>query len=277
MSTAVVFVVLGAGLVHAVWNAMAKSLHDQFASFALLNLGVAIVCWVGWPFVGLPGSDAFPYLVASVGCHVGYELFLMGAYRRADFSQSYPIARGIAPLLVSVAGLVFANEHLSAQGILGIVTIVIGITALAARRGGLGQLHGIAWALATGVAIAVYTVVDGLGVRASHNALRYGVTLFALQSSVWLIGVVARHHRGWWPGTRKAAIGMSGGVLSMAGYLAVLWAQLRAPLGVVSALRETGVLWAALIGAIVFREGRVRRIVLPAGLVVVGIALLSLA
>lgn len=276
MSSTVVVLVLGAGLLHATWNAMAKSLHDQFASFALLNLGVAVVCWVAWPFVGLPRTGAYPYLAGSVVCHVGYELFLMGAYRRTDFSQSYPIARGVAPLLVSVAGLVFASEHLAARGLLGIVGIVVGIISLSARRGeGLGHLRGVYWALATGVAIAVYTVVDGLGVRASHDAIRYAATLFALQSSIWLVGVVARQHRGWWPGARKAAIGMGGGVLSMVGYVVVLWAQIRAPLGAVSALRETGVLWAALIGVVIFREGRLQRIVVPAAVVVAGIALLS--
>lgn len=277
MSATVVLIVLGAGLVHAVWNAMAKSIHDQFASFALLNLGIGVVCWVAWPFVGLPRTGALGYLVASVGCHAGYELFLMGAYRRSDFSQSYPIARGVAPLLVSVAGWWFANEHLGIRGLLGILGVVIGIISLALRRGVAGHRHGVWWALATGVAIAVYTVVDGLGVRASHTALRYGTTLFALESALWLIGVVARPRRRWWPGTRVAVIGMGAGVLSMAGYLAVLWAQLRAPLGVVSALRETGVLWAALIGVVIFHEGRLRRIIVPAGLVVAGIALLSIA
>ncbi|MFZ1062461.1 MAG: DMT family transporter [Acidimicrobiales bacterium] len=277
MNLTVVLVVLGAGLVHALWNAMAKSLHDQFASFALLNLGVALVCWCTWPFVGLPKSKAVVYLAFSVLCHVGYELFLMGAYRRSDFSQSYPIARGIAPLLVSLAGLIFAGEHLSARGLAGVVAIVVGITALALRRSrALGHRQGVYWALATGAAIATYTVVDGLGVRASDDALRYALTLFSLQSTVWLVGVVARQRRGWWPGARRAAVGMAGGVLSMVGYVAVLWAQIRAPLGVVSALRETGVLWAALIGVFVFREGRARRLVLPAIVVAGGIALVSL-
>jgi drug/metabolite transporter (DMT)-like permease len=278
VNTTVVLVVLGAGLVHAVWNAMAKSLHDQFASFALLNLGVALVCWVTWPFVGLPKSAALVYLAFSVLCHIGYELFLMGAYRRTDFSQSYPIARGIAPLLVSLGGLIFAGEHVGARGLIGIVVIVTGIVSLAARRNpAIGQRQGVYWALATGAAIAIYTVVDGLGVRASADALRYALTLFSLQSATWLVGVVARQPRGWWPGARRASIGLAGGVLSMVGYVAVLWAQIRAPLGVVSALRETGVLWAALIGVLIFREGRARRVVLPAVLVVGGIALLSLS
>jgi drug/metabolite transporter (DMT)-like permease len=256
---------------------MAKSLHDQFASFALLNLGVALVCWVTWPFVGLPKSAALVYLAFSVLCHVGYELFLMGAYRRTDFSQSYPIARGIAPLLVSLGGLIFAGEHISLRALFGVVGIVVGIVSLAVRRNpAIANRQGVYWALATGAAIAIYTVVDGLGVRSSNNALRYALTLFSLQSGVWLLAVVARQPRGWWPGARRASVGMLGGVLSMVGYVAVLWAQIRAPLGVVSALRETGVLWAGMIGVFIFREGRLLRVLVPAVFVVGGIALLSL-
>ena len=279
MSTTVVLAVLGAGLVHAVWNAIAKSLHDQFASFALLNLGVALVCWVALPIVGLPRSASWKYLGLSVFCHLGYELFLMGVYRRADFSQSYPIARGVAPLLVSLAGVVFASEHLSVRGIAGIAVIVVGIVSLALRRNVTTARHfGVAWALASGVAIAVYTVVDGLGVRVSHDALRYAGALFAVQSTLWIVGVLARRRRrDWWPSGGKAMLGLFAGVLSMVGYVIVLWAQIRAPLGIVSALRETGVLWAALIGVVIFREGRLRRIVVPALLITVGIALVSTA
>ncbi len=275
LTSGVVLVVLVAGLVHAVWNAIAKSLDDQFASFALLNLGVAVVCWISWPFVGLPRSSSLGYLVASVLCHVGYELFLMGAYRRSDFSQSYPIARGSAPLLVSLGGWLFASEHLSLQSLLGVVLVVIGIVSLCARRVlSSSYRYGVYWALATGSAIALYTVIDGLGVRASGNALRYAVMLFALQSTLWLAGVASRR-RDWWPGISLALLGMTGGLLSMVGYVAVLWAQLRAPLGAVSALRETGVLWAALIGVVFFHENRLRRVMIPAVVVVAGIALLS--
>lgn len=275
MSPFVVLAVLAAGLVHASWNAIAKSLHDQFASFALLNIGCAMVSWVMLPFVGLPRSAAWGYLATSVVCHVTYELFLMGAYRRADFSQSYPIARGIAPLLVTLGGLLFASEHLSLRGLVGVLAVVAGIVALAFRRG-LTDRTGVVWAIATGAAIALYTLIDGLGVRASGNALRYGAVLFATQASLWTVGVLVRQGVRWWPHGRTAALGVFSGVLSMAGYLTVLWAQLRAPLGVVSALRETGVLWAALIGVVLFREGRARRIVAPAILVALGIAFISI-
>ena len=276
MSVLVVLVVLAAGFVHAVWNAMAKSLHDQYVSFALLNLGAAAMCWVALPFVGFPRHAAWGYMAASVVCHWTYESFLMGAYRRADFSRSYPIARGIAPLLVSLGGFLFAREHPGAAGLAGIVVVVVGVVSLALRgTSEMSGRHAVAWALATGAAIAVYTVVDGLGVRVAGDALRYGALLFAVQSTLWSLVVVGRRGWSWWPAPRLAATGLASGVLSIAGYVTILWAQQRAALGVVSALRETGVLWAALIGVVVFREGRLRRILGPALLICAGIALIS--
>ena len=111
---------------------MAKSIGDQFASFALLNLGIAVVTVIAWPFVGLPVTAAWVYIGGSTLCHFGYELFLMGSYRRGDFSQSYPVARGAAPVFVSIGGLLFASEHLGWRGALGVAAVVVGIASLAA-------------------------------------------------------------------------------------------------------------------------------------------------
>jgi drug/metabolite transporter (DMT)-like permease len=267
---------LTVGLVHAVWNALVKSISNQATSFALVNLGVALTCWIALPFVGLPRAQAWPYLVGSVGCHIGYELFLMGSYQRADFSRAYPIARGTAPLLVSLGGLLFASERIGLAGVGGIVLVVVGVMSLSYVRNSTRlDRTGAYWALATGVAIAVYTVVDGLGVRASHNTLRYAATLFVIQSTLWILAVVRR--RGWQfsVGRSTVMIGVGAGMLSMVAYTAVLYAQTRASLGIVSALRETGVVWAALIGIVVFREGRARTLLMPALLVAVGVALMS--
>lgn len=277
MSLAIVFLVLLAGLIHAVWNAIAKGIARQSTSFALMNVAIAVVSWIALPIVGLPRAAAWPFVLAATACHISYQLFLMGSYQRANFSRAYPIARGVAPLLVSIGGLVFASEHLDARGILGIFFIVVGIVSLAyVRNSSKLDRTGIYWALATGAAIAVYTVVDGLGVRRSHDTLRYAAVLFALQSTLWLIAVVIR--RGWrWTDNRSTIkIGLLAGLMSLIAYTVVLYAQTRAPLGAVSALRETGVVWAAAIGVVFFKEGKARAIVLPALVVVAGIALLSL-
>lgn len=273
-----IVVVLAAGFVHALWNALVKSISNQSTSFALVNLGIAVTSWVAWPFVGLPRSQAWPYLLGSIVCHVGYELFLMGSYQRANFSRAYPIARGTAPLLVSLGGLVLANEHVGVAGAGGILLIVAGVVSLSyIRNSSTLDRAGAYWALATGVAIAVYTVVDGIGVRASHGTLRYAATLFALQSTLWLTSVVVRH--GWRlaPDFATARTGVAAGLLSLAAYTAVLYAQTRAPLGAVSALRETGVVWAAAIGIVIFKEGKARAILVPAVVVATGIALLGLS
>jgi drug/metabolite transporter (DMT)-like permease len=276
VSVSVVLAVLGAGALHALWNALAKSLPDQFAGFALINLGTATLCLVAWPFVGLPRTAAWAYLGGSVVCHLGYETFLMGSYRRGDFSQSYPVARGSAPVFVTLGGLLVAGEHLGARGVGGVAAVVLGIAGLAVYRGPVGVTRGhVVWALATGAAIAVYSVVDGLGVRASHDTLRYAVTLFSIQATLWVAGAVARRGVTWWPAPKIVGLGVLAGVLSVAGYAVVLWAQRRAPLGEVSALRETGVLWAAVIGSVAFHERPLRRVVLPAVAVVAGVVLLS--
>lgn len=278
MSLEIVFLVLFAGLVHAVWNAMAKGIASQATSFALMNVGIALVTWIALPFIGLPRSAAWPFVLASTACHIGYQLFLMGSYRRANFSRAYPIARGVAPLLVSLGGLVFANEHLGAEGVVGIFFIVAGVVALAyVRNSSRLDCVGVYWALATGVAIALYTVVDGLGVRRSHDTLRYAAVLFVLQSTLWLIAVLIRRGWRWTDRPSTITIGLGAGLMSLAAYTVVLYAQTRAPLGIVSALRETGVVWAAAIGVVFFKEGRARAIMIPAIVVVAGIALVSLA
>lgn len=276
MSLTIVLLVLLAGLIHAVWNALAKGITSQTTSFALMNLGIAVASWSALPFIGVPRAQVWPFVLASVACHIAYELFLMGSYQRANFSRAYPIARGIAPLLVSLGGLVLASERIGLKGLAGIVFIVIGVISLSYVRNSTKlDRVGVYWALATGVAIAVYTVVDGLGVRRSHDTLRYAVALFALQSTIWVVAVVVR--RGWKWNDRPStiSIGIAAGLMSLVAYTIVLYAQTKAPLGIVSALRETGVVWAAAIGVVIFKEGRVRAIMAPAVAVVIGIALLS--
>jgi drug/metabolite transporter (DMT)-like permease len=276
VSLTIVLLVLLAGLIHAVWNALAKGITSQTTSFALMNLGIAVASWSALPFIGVPRAQVWPFVLASVACHIAYELFLMGSYQRANFSRAYPIARGIAPLLVSLGGLVLASERIGLKGLAGIVFIVIGVISLSYVRNSTKlDRVGVYWALATGVAIAVYTVVDGLGVRRSHDTLRYAVALFALQSTIWVVAVVVR--RGWKWNDRPStiSIGIAAGLMSLVAYTIVLYAQTKAPLGIVSALRETGVVWAAAIGVVIFKEGRVRAIMAPAVAVVIGIALLS--
>ena len=271
----IIVVVLAAGFVHALWNAIAKSFHDQWVSFTLLNLGIAVVCAIATPLIGLPRTAAWGYLGVSVVCHLGYEIFLMSAYRHGSLSVSYPMARGVAPALTTFGGAVIAREHLGTSELGGVALVVVGIVSLALLGRESTSRSAVLWALITGVAIAIYTVVDGLGVRASHAPLRYTCTLFVIQGTLFVAGAFAQRRRGWWPSRRRVALGVGGGVLSLVGYGAVLYAQVRAPLGVVSALRETGVVWAALLGIVWFKEAGSRWLVVAVALVVGGITCIA--
>ena len=184
---------------------------------------------------------------------------------------------GIAPLLVSFAGVALANEHLTIWSYFGVVVVALGIISLSwSSRARVTTPSAIWWALGTGVAIACYTVIDGYGVRASGNTLQYGATLFFCQSLMWLVAVSIRRGRSWIPAPKTLTLGALGGFISMVAYTIVLWGQTRTTLGVVSALRETGVLWAAMLGVFFFKEGRASTVILPAGLVAAGIVLLAL-
>jgi drug/metabolite transporter (DMT)-like permease len=277
ISVAVTLLVLAAGFVHAVWNAIAKSFKDQWTSFTLLNVGVAVPCLIGLPLLGLPVRAAWGYLAASVLCHLTYEVFLMEAYRHGSLSSSYPIARGVAPMLTTFGALVFANEDISGAALGGISLVVAGIVSIALLDRLGTSRRAVGWALLTGVAIAVYTLIDGLGVRVSHSPLKYACTLFAIQGTLFVVGAMARRPPNWRPSLRRSALGVFGGWLSLVGYGTILYAQTRAPLGVVSALRETGVIWATLIGVLFFKERGSWRVVISAATVLAGVTLIALS
>jgi hypothetical protein len=273
----VLMMLLISGVMHAGWNAMAKGLSDTRTNFALLNLGVFVFAISVIPFVGFTPGRVLWYEVASIGIHQIYQLILMVSYTKGEFSTAYPVARGIAPLLVSFAGVVLANEHLTFWSYVGVVVVALGISSLSwSSRSRVTSPSAIWWALATGVAIAGYTVIDGYGVRANGDALQYGATLFFCQSLMWLVAISLRRGRAWIPQPKTVALGALGGILSMVAYTIVLWGQTRTTLGVVSAIRETGVLWAAMLGVFVFKEGRATTVIVPAAFVAIGILLLAL-
>ena len=273
----VLLMLLFSGVMHAGWNAMAKGLSDTRTNFALLNLGVFIFAISVLPFTGFTPGRVFWYEAASIGIHQLYQLVLMVSYTKGEFSTAYPVARGIAPLLVSFAGVALANEHLTAWSYCGVVVVALGIISLSwSSRARVATPSAIWWALGTGVAIASYTVIDGYGVRADGNALQYSATLFFCQSLMWLVAVSLRRGRTWIPPRKTLSLGALGGLISMVAYSIVLWGQTRTTLGVVSALRETGVVWAAILGVFLFKEGRVATVIVPAAFVAAGIVLLAM-
>jgi len=211
--------------------------------------------------------------------HLIYFAAVVGAYRFGDLSQAYPIMRGCAPMLVAVMGVLMLGEQLGATMWVGVALIVLGIIApaLIAARGIRLPGRGTAVAAANAVVIACYTLVDGAGTRASGNAAGYGMWLFLL------IAVPIGAYAAAWRGRELAVylrerwvLAALSGTLLMGSYLIALWAMTQAPVAVVAALRETSVIFAAILGTVFLKERFGGWRIPGAALVTLGIAALNL-
>ncbi|MFJ9628974.1 EamA family transporter [Streptomyces sp. NPDC091280] len=277
MTPPVAAAVLLAAVTHACWNAIAHRITDKLVGFTLITGGGTVIGLALVPFTAFPAAGAWPYLGASALIHLAYTLLLMKSFRLGDFGQAYPIARGTAPLVVTVFAAVFAHEVPDGWAAAGIALSCTGLTGVAlwGMRGKTPNWAAIGAALATGLSIAAYTVVDGLGVRASGSSMGYIVWLMVAEG--WLIPVYALHlRRGQLlPALRPfAAVGCLGAALSMLAYGLVLWAQTRADLAPIAALRESSIIVGAAIGAVFFKERFGAPRIAAAVLLVAGIGLM---
>ena len=257
----IVLAVLCAALLHASWNALIKSGGDKSADTALVTVAGAAIALPFVLWLGLPPAAAWPYLLGSLLIHIGYYVALVGAYRHGELGLTYPIMRGFAPLLVALASGLVIGEAPSAVAWLGIVGITLGVAMVGLAHPGEALHHGkaLAFAFANAALIATYTVIDGVGVRTAGHAAQYVMTLFLIDgflypAMVWWRRPAAQrpallaHVRRRWP------LATAGGAASMGAYGIALWAMTRAPVASVAALRETSVLFAAVIGTVALKE-----------------------
>ena len=274
----IIVIVIGAGALHACWNAIAKQVKDGLMAFAWIGLAAGAIGGVGLLFTGMPYRAAIPYAVASGVIHLGYNLGLMNSYRLGAFNQTYPIARGISPLVVAIGAYFFAHEHLGAAALAGVVILAVGLMSLAFSAGRITRADSpaVIAAIFTGLTIAAYTIVDGLGVRHSHDPWAYAALLFVLEGPPIAVVAAFRRPASQWRDTAAMRYGVLAGALSVIAYGIVLWAQSRAPLAEVAAIRETSVVFAALIGFLVLREDFGRRRVAAAVVIATGIVLIGL-
>lgn len=268
--------VLCAAVTHAIWNAIAHSIKDQLLAFALIGVGAVTISIPLIIVSPLPHANAWPYLMASVVIHVFYTLGLMRANRLGDFSQVYPIARGTSPLVVTILAAAFVHERPTLPALAGVVVVSAGLALLVFGGKRPGRAAMLA-AIGTGLTIAAYTTVDGVGVRASGTATGYIGWLLLLQGlTVPLYALVRRRsvlrQHSW----RVLGSGWLAGALSVLAYGLVLWAQTRGPLAPIAALRETSVIFGAIIGTLVFREPFGRTRIAATIVVSAGILLLNL-
>ncbi|MEW2221960.1 DMT family transporter [Streptomyces sp. NPDC006990] len=297
MTPIVVAAVLAAALTHATWNALAHGIRDQLLAFTLVGSGGALCGAALACFAPLPAAEAWPPLLFSAALHVVYQALLMRSFRMGEFGQMYPIARGTAPLVVTVLAAVFVHEMPDGWQLAGVLLASAGLVGVAlwGLRGagrspesgsgdaasgpgeagtgsgdaasgpgeaasGSGTGAGPQWpaltaAVCTGLAIASYTVVDGVGVRAAGSPLGYIAWLMLLEGLAIPVWALLTRRRALVAGLRPVALrGLLGGALSVLAYGLVLWAQTRAPLAPVAALRESSIIAGAAIGALFFKE-----------------------
>jgi drug/metabolite transporter (DMT)-like permease len=276
---AVIVAVLLAAVLHATWNALAHAIEDRLVGFALLGVAITVGGAVIVLVSPVPTVASWPCLGASAALHVAYNLLLMRCYRLGEFGQVYPLARGTSPWLVAVGAAVLLGEQLSVVRLVGVVTISLGLGALV-LVGGVpprSARPAIVAAVLTGVVIATYTTVDGVGVRGAGTVAGYTGWLFLLQGPVLPVAaLVARRGRLARQVRPHLWLGLVGGTLSLAAYALVLWAQTRGALAPIAALRETSVVVGAVIGAVLFGERFGRWRIAATLLVAGGVVLITL-
>lgn len=274
----VVLAVLFGALLHASWNVLVKSSTDKALDTALIHLLGSLIALPLLLVVGLPGSASWPFILASVVIHIGYYIALAGAYKHGDMGLTYPLMRGVAPMLVALSAVMTVGESLTPAAWAGVMGICAGVLVLGLSRHALDNRRATLFALANAVVIAVYTVIDALGARASGNALQYVVALFVLDGWPFAFIVLARRGRAALPYAHaRWPVAAGGALASLGSYGIALWAMTRAPVATVAALRETSVLFAALLGTWLLKEQFTARRALGTCVIVAGVMALRLA
>ena len=273
----IVAIVLLGALLHASWNVVVKSSSDKALDTALIHLLGSLIALPLLFVVGLPPLVAWLYILMSVVVHIAYYVALTGAYKHGDMGLTYPLMRGVAPMLVAVTSFTMVGEHVSPFAWAGVLGICCGVLVLGLSRHALDNRRATLFALANAVVIAVYTVIDALGARASGNAVQYVVALFVLDGWPFAFMVLARRGRAAWPYAKaRWPVAAVGALASLGSYGIALWAMTRAPVASVAALRETSVLFAALLGSWFLKEKFTPRRALGTCVIVGGVMALRL-
>lgn len=278
LSFGVTLAVLAAALAHATWNAMIKSSSDILLDMTMVVFYAGLVTVPLLFFVDAPAPEVWPYIAASMAIHMGYYIALIGAYRAGDLSHGYPLMRGLAPLIVSLSAVFWLGELPRPLVWVGVLLICGGVLSLGlAGFSWRASRVSTSWALANAVIIAAYTLVDAAGVRAAGTPMTYVIWLFALDALPFPLVIFFLKRRELLGYARQFWLrGLFSGALSAAAYGVVLWAMTRAPVAAVAALRETSVIFAALIGAWLLKEGHIAHRVVGAATVAAGVIALKI-
>ena len=274
ISPAVTLAVLAAALLHATWNALVKASEDKSLDTVAVAAGSGLIALAVAPFLPAPAAASWPWLAGSALVHILYFLFLAGAYRWGELSYSYPIMRGGGPMIVAIAGIFLLGEIPSLQGSVAIALICAGILGFAH---GSHDRRATLFAVSNAVVIAAYTIIDAQGARASGAPVSYTVWFF-VANGVVISGLALAQRGRQVPAylQRYWARSLAGGACALAAYSIALWAMTKAPVALVAALRETSVIFAAVIAFVIFKEKMTGQRILATCAVLAGLVALRI-
>ena len=257
MSTAVFVSVIFAALLHAIWNGMVKDYDDKVISVSAIVFGHIPIAILVMLFLPLPTLESVPYIILSAFIHQGYQYYLISAYRVGDLTRVYPIARGSGPLVATLISIIFLGVLISKIQILSIFLICFGIIILGLfSKSSLKNNKAIIYSLATGFFIGLYSLVDGYGARISLSPLSFIGWSFTLNAIIFTFVLRTMNYSAVYSRIVKEAkfIFWIGGSISYIVYGIIVWAFTQAPIPLVGALRETGIIFAILIGGLFLKE-----------------------
>jgi drug/metabolite transporter (DMT)-like permease len=281
LTATVFFAVLAAAFMHAGWNALIKIRLDAFLSISLMSVGMGAISLAFLPFFAVPAGWTWVWIGLSAALHIGYKLFLVSAYRTGDLGQVYPLARGTAPLLTALGSAVLVGEIVSVPTGVAIAVLCLGILLMSVRGSSTTVNPGratVLYALGTSGFIAAYTLVDGVGGRSAPSASSYTVWLFVLDGLA--MGLLCLAVRGrpaveaMLPAWRS---GLGTGALSLGAYWIIIWAMTQAPIAAVAALRESSILFALVLSALMLKEKLTPWRITAGVLILAGVAGLRMA
>ena len=277
MTLATFGVVLFAAALHATWNAIVKGSSDKLLTAALVTGSAGVLAVLILPFLEAPAPASWPFILASTVFQICYFRLLALNYQRSEMSLAYPIMRGTAPLIVTLVSVLFLQVDLPPLAGVGIVVICTGVLSMAISHGR-GNGRSVALALLNACVIAGYTLIDGEGVRRSDAPASYTLWLYVLTGPALVIWTLVTHRRKFVPYARANwQYGLIGGIGTTTSYGLALWAMTMAPVAVVSALRETSILFGVLLSATVLRERVDRRRIIAVCIIATGAIALRLS
>jgi drug/metabolite transporter (DMT)-like permease len=280
MGLDVFLAVLAAAAMHAGWNAVVKGGADPFETVTHVSLFSGATAVFLLPFVPVPASGVWVWLALSAIIHTVYRFMLVGAYRTGDMAQVYPIMRGAAPMMTAIGTALLIGEVISITGFVAVGLLSAGVFLMSIKGGRVGSFQGraVGFALASALSTCAYTLVDGFGARANGSGPGFALWMFVGNALVMQSIALAMRGPAVYAGLRTNwALSFGGGVMSMSAYFIVIWGMTKAPIALVAALRETSVLFGAVIALLVLKEPMTGWRLIASLMVLSGVALLRIA